>query len=193
MFPFPVRLSRPGLSGPYSLHFFICTRPDLQPLPESFPQVFIPNILGLSYPEKVSYFEERAGRFTPVFEDTVRSIRMGWTLSIFLLFAIAGNAQSKNPLPSAPTGPPRGLTTPAIAGDADENQDPLARELAKKANLERQAALKSETDKLLKLAMELKDSVDKSNANVLALDVMKKAEEIEKLARSVKDKMKGPK
>ena len=37
-----------------------------------------------------------------------------------------------------------------------------------------------------------KDYVDKSNENVLSLDVVKKAEEIEKLAHSVKDKMKGP-
>ncbi len=33
--------------------------------------------------------------------------------------------------------------------------------------------------------------VDKSNENVLSLDVLKKAEAIEKLARSVKEKMKG--
>jgi hypothetical protein len=33
--------------------------------------------------------------------------------------------------------------------------------------------------------------VDKSNENVLSLDVLKKAEEIEKLAHSVKIKMRG--
>jgi len=64
--------------------------------------------------------------------------------------------------------------------------------MAKKANLERQASLKHDTDKLVKLAGELKEYVDKSNENMLSLDVIKKAEEIEKLARSVKEKMKGP-
>lgn len=64
--------------------------------------------------------------------------------------------------------------------------------MAKKANLDRQAALKNDTDKLVKLAGELKDYVDKSNENVLSLEVLKKAEEIEKLARNVKEKMKGP-
>jgi Flp pilus assembly CpaE family ATPase len=64
--------------------------------------------------------------------------------------------------------------------------------MAKQANLQRQAALKSDTDKLLKLAVDLKNYVDKSNENVLSLEVLKKAEEIEKLAHSVKDKMKGP-
>jgi len=64
--------------------------------------------------------------------------------------------------------------------------------MRKKANLERQAAIKNDTDKLLRLAQELKQSVDKSSANVLSVDVVKKAEEIEKLAHSVKDKMRGP-
>jgi hypothetical protein len=81
---------------------------------------------------------------------------------------------------------------PTISSGADEARERQAQDLAKKANLERQAALKKDTDKLLKLAVELKDSVDKSNENVLSLDVMKKADEIEKLAHSVKDKMKGP-
>jgi len=64
--------------------------------------------------------------------------------------------------------------------------------MAKKANLERQTSLKNDTDKLVRLAGELKEYVDKSNENMLSLDVIKKAEEIEKLARSVKEKMKGP-
>ncbi len=75
--------------------------------------------------------------------------------------------------------------------DADETQTRMARDMAKKANLEREAALKSDTEKLLKLSQELKEYVDKSNENVLSLEVLKKAEEIEKLARSVKEKMKG--
>jgi hypothetical protein len=75
--------------------------------------------------------------------------------------------------------------------DADEAQARIAAELAKKAAKERLATLKSDTDRLLKLSVELKQSVDKSDENVLSLDVVKKAEEIEKLARSVKEKMKG--
>jgi hypothetical protein len=43
---------------------------------------------------------------------------------------------------------------------------------------------------LLALATELKDYVDKSNEHVLSLDVVKKAEEIEKLAHHVREKMK---
>ncbi len=66
----------------------------------------------------------------------------------------------------------------------------LEREMAKKANHARQEQIKKDTAQLLKLATELKEYVDKSNENTLSLDVVKKAEEIEKLAHTVKDKMK---
>lgn len=76
-------------------------------------------------------------------------------------------------------------------GNEDAERLKMERDMAKKANQARQADLKRDTDKLLKLATELKDSVDKTTEATLSLDVLKKAEEIEKLARSVKDKMKG--
>lgn len=77
------------------------------------------------------------------------------------------------------------------ASPEDETQERIAHDLAKKANQARQAALKSDTEKLVRLTGELKEYVDKSNENMLSLDVIKKAEEIEKLAKSVKEKMKG--
>ena len=81
---------------------------------------------------------------------------------------------------------------PAQIEGGDDARSRMASEMAKKATKERVAALRHDTDKLLKLSVELKEYVDKSDENVLSLDVIKKAEEIEKLARSVKDKMKGP-
>lgn len=62
---------------------------------------------------------------------------------------------------------------------------------AQRRNEQRQQDLVKDTDKLLTLAQQLKDEVGKSNKNELSLSVVKKAEEIEKLAKSVKDKMKG--
>ncbi len=76
--------------------------------------------------------------------------------------------------------------------DEEQARARITSEMAKKAAKERVAALKNDTDKLLRLSVELKQSVDKSDKNVLSVNVIKKAEEIEKLARSVKDKMKGP-
>jgi hypothetical protein len=82
--------------------------------------------------------------------------------------------------------PPSSQTDPA-----EESRKQIEKDMAKKANLERQEQLKRDTDKLLKLATELKDYVDKTNENVLSLDVIKKADQIEKLAHSVKEKMKA--
>ena len=97
----------------------------------------------------------------------------------------------------------RGVAPSAATGTEAEQLDIYRRvrdairariehDMEKKAAKERVAALKTDTDKLLKLSIELKSYVDKSDENVLSLSVIKKAEEIEKLAKSVKDKMKGP-
>ncbi len=62
---------------------------------------------------------------------------------------------------------------------------------AKMRNVERQKQLVEETQKLLSLANELKADVDKSNKDMLSLEVVRKADEIEKLAHNVKEKMKN--
>ena len=67
----------------------------------------------------------------------------------------------------------------------------LERDQAKMRNLDRQKQLVADTERLLNLANELKADVDKSNKDTLSLDVIKKADEIEKLAHNVKEKMKG--
>ncbi len=111
------------------------------------------------------------------------------SLCVCLGIAPNASAQRQSTLPPPPV---RGDINQPPLTNADDAQERLATEMAKKAAKERAAALKSDTDKLLKLSVELKQSVDKSDENVLSLDVIKKAEEIEKLARSVREKMKGP-
>jgi hypothetical protein len=56
---------------------------------------------------------------------------------------------------------------------------------------ERQKQLVADTDKLLLLTTALKEQVNESNKDILSLDMIKKAEEIEKLAHSVKERIKG--
>jgi nitric oxide reductase activation protein len=58
-------------------------------------------------------------------------------------------------------------------------------------NNDRQKRLVADTEKLLTLATDLKAQVDKSTKDTLSVDVIKKADEIEKLAHSVKERMKG--
>ena len=73
----------------------------------------------------------------------------------------------------------------------DEHVKELERKQAKARNKERQEDIKKDTDKLLQLATELKLYVDKTNENVLSLDVIKKAEQIEKLSKEIQKKMKA--
>lgn len=90
----------------------------------------------------------------------------------------------------APTGSSQvslGQKTPAEI----EMEQKQKHDMEKAANTKRQQDIKKDTDKLLELATELKQSVDKSNENTMSVDVIKKAEEIEKLAHTVKEKMKG--
>jgi hypothetical protein len=77
------------------------------------------------------------------------------------------------------------------AGTEDGPRARMEKDMAKRANQARQADLKRDTEKLLRLASELKESVDKTSESTLSLDVTKKKEEIEKLAHSVKGKMKA--
>ncbi len=56
---------------------------------------------------------------------------------------------------------------------------------------ERQKKLVEDTDKLLALTTALKEQVNESDKNVLSLEMVKKAEAIEKLAHSVKERIKS--
>jgi len=93
---------------------------------------------------------------------------------------------SQRQLPPGPLGRP-GQDLPPTA-----SPDPaMAERQARLQNNDRQQRLVADTDKLLALATELKQDVAKTNKGVLSVDVIKKADEIEKLAHSVKERMKG--
>lgn len=105
-------------------------------------------------------------------------------LSSVLLFSVARSGFAQ--IPDASQAPLSG---------SHEHDDPWTaqrkREMQKKQNEQREENLKRDTEKLLELATELKQYVDKTNENTLSMDVIKKAEQIEKLAKSVKERMKG--
>jgi hypothetical protein len=119
----------------------------------------------------------------------IRAFIFSLCLVALLRFAQSSAIAQQSPQPPPPPPHIGDLNPPA---DEDEARARITRDMEKKAAKARAAALKTDTDKLLKLSVELKEYVDKSDENVLSLDVIKKAEEIEKLAKSVKDKMRGP-
>jgi spore coat polysaccharide biosynthesis protein SpsF (cytidylyltransferase family) len=82
----------------------------------------------------------------------------------------------------------REATNNALSSDPHQL---LQQELVARAVRDRQSQLRLDTEKLVALTAELKQHVDRAGANILSMDVIKKAQEIQKLAKSVQDKMRN--
>ncbi len=114
---------------------------------------------------------------------------MSTALGLLLLLSSGAEAQQA----SAPPNPP------VTRGGADDGFGPpgasvspaLQERMAERRNSDRQKMLMADTDKLLLLAQQLHDAVAKSSKDELSVSVVKRSEEIEKLAKSVKEKMRG--
>jgi hypothetical protein len=103
--------------------------------------------------------------------------------------ALPGQVQTQAVAPSPgvdPSAPPPmfGNTPPS-----DPNQVHMLRAMAKERSVLRQKEIVDDTTQLLDLAKQLKAAVDKSSKDQLSLDVVTEAAQIEKLAKSVKEKM----
>jgi hypothetical protein len=109
----------------------------------------------------------------------------------FLFLAISGWGQNPGQIPTQPVPGqmPSGPVTPGEPPSAMDER--MIRQRLKSLNEQRQKQLVEDTNRLLALATELKQEVDKSSKDTLSISVIKKAEQIEKLAKSVKDKMKS--
>ena len=108
-------------------------------------------------------------------------------LSLTLLFAWVNASLAFGQQIHLPPMVQQGPNTSNIPVRSQEEAD---RERARKANEMLQMEIKRDTEKLFQLTTELKDSVDKSDQGVLPADTLKKAEQVEKLAHSVKSKIK---
>jgi len=105
--------------------------------------------------------------------------------------ALAG-AQQQTPNLSRP------IPIPVITVPPDPNQQMEMHEQAQKdksanfaaANAERKKQISDDSARLLKLATELKEEVDNTTKDTLSVAVIRKADEIERLAHNVKQKMK---
>ena len=134
------------------------------------------------------------------------AIKVGQAASTGLMLVLLGTAAAQSTGGGSGSGTGAGRSQPSAAqpqlpnssipsivpsDPADERMMRLEQEQAKMRNVDRQKKLVEDTEKLLALANQLKEEVGKSNKDTLSLDVVKKADEIEKLAHSVKEKMKG--
>jgi cytoskeletal protein RodZ len=119
------------------------------------------------------------------------------TVLVLSLYCVAAQAQQKNPqqtgdaAQASQTQIPQPATKDDGAATEQKASEHKTAEPAKPMTPEqaRQAQLMADTQRLYQLTQELKAEVAKSNKDTLSLSVIKKADEVEKLARSVKDRM----
>jgi FlaG/FlaF family flagellin (archaellin) len=121
-----------------------------------------------------------------------QNVPFRWGLTAMVLSLVFGSVavgqspQNDNPSPAAKqaqannnqkTSPSETTIQPANA-----NLSPAER---------KRAELLADTEKLYQLTQELKAEVAKSNKDTLSVSVVKKAQEVERLAKSIKERTKG--
>lgn len=101
-----------------------------------------------------------------------------------------GDARSQSTRDPGFRYPPSVTRIPDANAQSDINGQNAKDKSFEEANTERKKQIANDSAKLLKLATDLKTEVDKTNKDTLSLNVIRKADEIEKLAHDVKEKMK---
>jgi uncharacterized iron-regulated membrane protein len=110
--------------------------------------------------------------------------------------APTGRAQAQAQSPATPgqTVPSQAAPNPAVPAVKPKDATPELSEKQKKQDAqmqERKAQLAADTAKLLELANDLKAEMDKSSKDTLSIGVIKKADQVEKLAHKVREEMKA--
>ena len=86
--------------------------------------------------------------------------------------------------------PPAISQSQGMGGVPVTGRDDVQKQQAQAANVQRQIEIRRDTEKMAELTQELKEYLAKADQGVVSVDVVKKAEQIEKLAHSVKSKLK---
>jgi glucose/arabinose dehydrogenase len=123
-------------------------------------------------------------RFLCQLEGWARSVRNLACLAL-LTFTAISLAAAQQPAPGSAAQPPV-AKMPATAVPTADTSKPTTPQ-----KTPQQKQLADDTAKLLTLANELKVELDKSSKDTLSLSVIRKAEQVEKLAHKVRDEMKA--
>jgi hypothetical protein len=102
------------------------------------------------------------------------------------MLSIGAAAGGQDPFPKPPS--------PMRPGEDEPNSNPIpsGKSPTKIRLEENQKDIKKDIEKLFDLASQLKEQVEKTDATaVLSLAMVKKADEIERLARQIKERAKG--
>ncbi|HYM78643.1 MAG TPA: hypothetical protein VE377_21920 [Candidatus Dormibacteraeota bacterium] len=128
----------------------------------------------------------RATSLVFVLLASLGAVRSSWAQDphIHLPPAVAQAQDLHTPIPPSTVPGPGTGDTSIPAGDDIQRQQWIA------ANEQRQLEIRRDTRKIAELTEELKEYLEKAERGVISVDAIKKAEQIEKLAHSVKSKMK---
>jgi len=88
--------------------------------------------------------------------------------------------------------PPKPLPSQLPAKEEPDWKGVLLPDPTKKALADTDKSVKKKVERLYQLASELKDEMNKTDSSkVMSLELMRRAEEIERLARDIKNRLKG--
>lgn len=126
------------------------------------------------------------------------SLHPRWITVCACVFALAATLGTTGKLSTQTPSPNRGrpLISPTANPVPDANEQMKMQEQQNRnknfeaVNLERKRQISDDSLRLLKLAIDLKTEVDKTSKDTLSLGIIRKADEIERLAHGVKEKMK---
>ena len=126
----------------------------------------------------------------------MRSAKSIFVLGVLILFMFPVSPRCfAVAIPVAGANSASGQQDDSQLGDQHQEKDRFEiereKEMARTRQQERYKQLKSDSEHLLELSTELKQYVDKANSDILSLQVIEKAEQIEKLAKKVKNNMRG--
>jgi len=114
---------------------------------------------------------------------------LGWVM----LIVAAGYAPAQSPSPSLSGDiSPQQTARRPLPAMADETQMPTLSAKQKQSIMQANfAKSKSDVAELAALAKELREQLDKPNSEGVSVDVASRAERIEKLAKKIREEMKG--
>jgi hypothetical protein len=124
------------------------------------------------------------------------------TIPLWLLASFAGQMLgAPRMIPATASVSPPQATTPAVRGEASqavpgaqsnqESSPPLSGKQKRNLLKDNFEKMKRDAGELADLAKALQEELNKSNENILSLDIVEKADKIEKLAKKIKGTARG--
>jgi hypothetical protein len=127
---------------------------------------------------------------TKSFCGPVKRVARAGVVACLTVIAISPVVGGEMPQSSFPRYSPEIIRAPDPNQANEINDQQQKKQDFEAANAARKKQISADSVKLLKLATDLKADVDKTDKDTLSVGVIRKADEIEKLAHDVKEKMK---